>query len=47
MRAGVHGRVRRSREPDMHPWEDFAESFAAYLDMVSVLDTALHMSVGA
>lgn len=24
----------------MHPWEDFAESFALYLDMVSVLDTA-------
>ncbi len=30
----------------MHPWEDFAETFAAYLDMVSVLDTALHMGVG-
>lgn len=27
----------------MHPWEDFAECFATYLDMVSVLDTALHM----
>lgn len=26
----------------MHPWEDFAECFAAYLDMVSVLDTAFH-----
>jgi hypothetical protein len=24
----------------MHPWEDFAETFALYLDMVSVLDTA-------
>lgn len=24
----------------MHPWEDFAECFAAYLDMVSVLDIA-------
>ncbi len=24
----------------MHPWEDFAETWAAYLDMVSVLDTA-------
>lgn len=24
----------------MHPWEDFAESFAAYLDMVSAIDTA-------
>lgn len=26
----------------MHPWEDFAESFAAYLDMVSVTHTAHH-----
>lgn len=26
----------------MHPWEDFAETFATYLDMVSVLDTASH-----
>jgi len=24
----------------MHPWEDFAETFALYLDMVEVLDTA-------
>lgn len=24
----------------MHPWEDWAETFAFYLDMVSVLDTA-------
>ncbi len=24
----------------MHPWEDFAETFATYLDMVSTLDTA-------
>ncbi len=29
----------------MHPWEDFAETFATYLDMVSVLDTAWHMDV--
>lgn len=29
----------------MHPWEDFAETFATYLDMVSVLDTAFHMGV--
>lgn len=29
----------------MHPWEDFAETFATYLDMVSVLDTALNMGV--
>ncbi len=26
----------------MHPWEDFAECFATYLDMISVLDTAFH-----
>lgn len=26
----------------MHPWEDFAETFATYLDMTSVLDTAHH-----
>lgn len=26
-----------------HPWEDFAETFALYLDMVSVLDTASHL----
>ena len=26
----------------MHPWEDFAETFATYLDMVSVLHTAIH-----
>ncbi|WP_447971441.1 zinc-binding metallopeptidase family protein [Nitrospira sp. M1] len=26
----------------MHPWEDFAETFAKYLAMVSVLDTARH-----
>lgn len=30
----------------MHPWEDFAETFANYLDMVSVLDTSLHTGVG-
>lgn len=26
----------------MHPWEDFAESFATYLDMISVVDIAFH-----
>lgn len=26
----------------MHPWEDFAETFATCLDMASVLDTAYH-----
>jgi hypothetical protein len=29
----------------MHPWEDFAESFATYLDMASVLDTARNMGL--
>ena len=31
----------------MHPWEDFAETFATYLDMVSVLDTAWNLGLGA
>jgi hypothetical protein len=30
----------------MHPWEDFAETFGAYLDIVSLLDTALHNGLG-
>ena len=30
----------------MHPWEDFAECFGTYLDMVSVLDIARQMKVG-
>ena len=30
----------------MHPWEDFAETWAAYLDMVSCLDTAQHVGFG-
>jgi hypothetical protein len=30
----------------MHPWEDFAETFATYLDMVGVLDTAKNLNVG-
>ncbi|GAB2790604.1 putative zinc-binding metallopeptidase [Halomonas shantousis] len=29
----------------MHPWEDFAETFAFYLDIVSVLDTAHHLGL--
>ncbi len=29
----------------MHPWEDFAETFATYLDIVSVLDTANNMDL--
>ncbi len=28
-----------------HPWEDFAETFAAYLAMVSVLDTAANVGL--
>lgn len=27
----------------MHPWEDWAETFAMYLDMISALETAVHM----
>lgn len=30
----------------MHPWEDFAETWGAYLSMVSALDTAHHMGMG-
>ncbi len=30
----------------MHPWEDFAETWATYLDMVSALDTAEHAGLG-
>ncbi|MFO1021329.1 MAG: putative zinc-binding metallopeptidase [Planctomycetales bacterium] len=30
----------------MHPWEDFAETWAAYLDMVSTLDTAENNGFG-
>jgi hypothetical protein len=30
----------------MHPWEDFAETWATYLDMVSGLDTAHHVGFG-
>jgi hypothetical protein len=26
-----------------HPWEDFAETFALYLDMISILDTAANL----
>ena len=29
----------------MHPWEDFAETFGAYLDMVTVLKTAQHFGI--
>ncbi|XAL99175.1 putative zinc-binding metallopeptidase [Phycisphaeraceae bacterium D3-23] len=29
----------------MHPWEDFAETFTAYLEMVAALDTAQHMGI--
>lgn len=27
----------------MHPWEDFAETFGTYLDMISILDTSTHL----
>ena len=30
----------------MHAWEDFAETFAAYLDLTGVLDTASHAGLG-
>ena len=30
----------------MHPWEDFAETWAAYLDMAGVLDTAAEAGFG-
>ena len=30
----------------MHPWEDFAETWATYLDMVSGLDTAHYVGFG-
>ncbi len=30
-----------------HPWEDFAETFATYLDVVSVLDTADNLRLGS
>ncbi|MBM4254586.1 MAG: hypothetical protein FJ147_01670 [Deltaproteobacteria bacterium] len=29
----------------MHPWEDFAETFAVYVDIVSLLDTAYHVNI--
>jgi hypothetical protein len=29
-----------------HPWEDFAETFALYLDMVCLLDSARHQGLG-
>jgi len=30
----------------MHPWEDFAETWATYLSMISALDTADHVGFG-
>lgn len=39
-----HGFV--SAYASMHPWEDFAETFALYLDVVSVLDTSQNMGIG-
>jgi len=31
-----------SQYATMHPWEDFAETFNAYLDMVAIVSTAMH-----
>lgn len=31
----------------MHPWEDFAETLALYLDMVDILETAHHSELAA
>lgn len=31
----------------MHPWEDFAETFMTYLEIVAVLDTAHHMGLNS
>lgn len=31
----------------MHPWEDFAETFMTFLEIVSVLDTAHHMGLNS
>lgn len=36
-----------SEYASMHPWEDFAETFATYLEMVAVLDTAHHMGLNS
>ncbi len=30
----------------MHPWEDWAETWAAYLEIASTLDTAVHFGLG-
>ena len=29
----------------MHPWEDFAETFATYFDMATILKTAQHFEL--
>lgn len=29
----------------MHPWEDFAETFTAYLEMIATLDTVMHLGI--
>ena len=34
------GRAFRHRYASMHPWEDFAESWAYYFHMVDTLETA-------
>lgn len=35
-----------SRYATMHPWEDFAETWATYLDLASSLETAQHVGFG-
>ena len=40
--AGVWQTNYVSAYATMHPWEDFAETFATYVDMCSVLNTANH-----
>ena len=48
-KEGAHDGWQRnyiSAYATMHPWEDFAETFATYLDIVSVLDTAMNMGLG-
>ena len=37
------GKVYISAYASSHPWEDFAETFALYLDIISILDTATHL----
>ena len=51
LRAGPAGRLGRTATsaptPAMHPWEDWAETWAHYLHMVDRLDTALGFGLDA